>query len=121
MRAQADAPKRCMQFLAIGDHDTPLGLVEARMRLDPVHGAHASPTAYLEGIYVEPGARRQGVARLLLHAVMAWAHEQGCSELASDTGIDNTISRAVHEQLGFAETERVVFYRMVLGQPNQAS
>jgi hypothetical protein len=32
----------------------------------------------------------------------------------SDTELDNVTSQAVHEALGFVETERVVYYRKLL-------
>jgi aminoglycoside 6'-N-acetyltransferase I len=38
----------------------------------------------------------------------------GCTELASDTQLDNAVSQAVHVRLGFVETERVVYYKTVL-------
>lgn len=92
------------------DEATPIGFAEATVRVDYVNGCSTSPVGFLEGIYVRPESRRRGAARLLCRAVETWAREQGCSELASDTEIDNTTSQAMHEALGFAESERVVCY-----------
>lgn len=39
---------------------------------------------------------------------------RGCTEFASDTGIDNFYAQALHRALGFEETERVVFFRKVI-------
>jgi aminoglycoside 6'-N-acetyltransferase I len=87
-----------------------VGFAEATVRVDYVNGCSSSPVAFLEGIYVRPDWRRRGAARLLCRAVEAWASEQGCRELASDTEIDNRTSQAMHEALGFSESERVVYY-----------
>ena len=84
------------------------------MRHDYVNGTRTSPVAFLEGIYVEPDHRGTGVARMLVMGVEAWGRQQGCSELASDTGIDNVVSQQMHEALGFSETQRVVFFRKLL-------
>jgi aminoglycoside 6'-N-acetyltransferase I len=91
-----------------------VGLAEAALRHDYVNGCKTSPVAFLEGIYVAPTARRRGVARELVAAIQAWAVEKGCSELASDAGLDNTTSHSMHVALGFEETQRVVYFRRVL-------
>src|SRR5690348_17142183 len=96
--------------LAIGDDGSATGFVEASKRVDYVNGTDSSPVAFLEGLYVEPASRRNGVARILVESVEAWATAQGCSELASDSPLENTGAHAVHVALGFAETERVVYF-----------
>jgi len=92
-----------------------LGLAEASMRTDYVNGTSGSPVPFLEGLYVEPDARRSGVARALVAAVGDWAMEHQAVELASDALLDNTVSHAVHRALGFVETERVVYFCKRLG------
>ncbi len=87
------------------------GFVEASQRVDYVNGTNTSPVAFLEGLYVEPFARRKGVARSLVAEVEHWAATQGCSELASDSPIGNAVAHATHRALGFEETERVVYFR----------
>ncbi len=89
---------------------TAIGFAEATVRVDYVNGCSTSPVAFLEGLYVRPEWRRRGAAGLLCRAVETWAAEQGCRELASDTEIDNEISQAMHEALGFTESERVICY-----------
>ena len=90
------------------------GFAEAALRYDYVNGCETSPVGFLEGIYVRPPYRRQGVARALTEAVAAWTLAQGCRELASDATTDNLDSHRMHAALGFAETERVVYFRRVL-------
>jgi len=113
-------PSRFGQFLARSEDGTPVGLAEVSVRSDYVNGTASSPVAFLEGLCVSPQIRRTGVARRLLEAVRSWALAQGCTELASDTQLENTDSQAVHARLGFIETERVVYFNMVLRQPNTA-
>ena len=91
------------------------GFAEATLRTDYVNGCVTSPVVFLEGIYVEPRARRRGVARLLADAVGTWGQRHGCREFASDALIDNAESHAMHHALGFEETERVVCFRKNLG------
>jgi aminoglycoside 6'-N-acetyltransferase I len=93
----------------------PAGLAEAALRHDYVNGCTSSPVAFLEGIYVRPVWRNRGVARALVGAIEAWAVRHGCSEFASDAAIDNGVSLAMHNALGFAETQRVVYFRKAIG------
>jgi len=96
--------------LAIAADRSAIAFVEASKRVDYVNGTNSSPVAFLEGLYVEPASRRTGVARALVEAVEAWARAEGCTELASDSPLKNTGAHAVHRALGFAETERVVYF-----------
>ena len=107
--------RRCyLGFIAESADGMAIAFAEASIRTDYVNGCDSSPAAFLEGLYVRPPFRRQGVARQLLDEVMRWAREQGCSELASDVRPDNTDSLRTHAALGFVETERVVFLRKIL-------
>ncbi|MBI2754313.1 MAG: GNAT family N-acetyltransferase [Betaproteobacteria bacterium] len=108
------SPERYAQFVAYSSSSQPVGFVEASVRTDHVNGTKSSPVAFLEGIYVVPDARRKGIAAALVAAVSDWAIRVGCRELASDAMLENQASHAVHRALGFQETERVVFFRMVL-------
>jgi aminoglycoside 6'-N-acetyltransferase I len=103
-------PERFGQFVGKSDQGEPLGFVEASIRTDYVNGTSHTPVAFLEGLYVNPDARRRGVARVLVQAVEAWAKAAGCRELASDALTRNRTGHAVHRSLGFRETERVVYF-----------
>ena len=115
MAAIAAEPRRYVAFVAYGHDREPVGFAEAALRTDYVNGAQSSPVAFLEGLYVAPRARRRGIGRALVGEVCRWARALGCSEVASDALLGNEASHAVHRALGFAETERVVFYRKPMG------
>jgi aminoglycoside 6'-N-acetyltransferase I len=114
MQLFVEQPEKYMQFLAYSADGQPAGLVEAALRTDYVNGTDTSPVAFIEGMYVAPAFRRQGVARGLMRVVADWARTRGCTELASDALLANTVSHAMHAALGFEETERVVFFRKLL-------
>jgi aminoglycoside 6'-N-acetyltransferase I len=114
-KALAEGPKAFVR-LALDGQGRAAGFVEATLRTDYVNGCETSPVAFLEGIYVEPWARRQGVARGLVEVVQQWARQMNCSEMASDALLENTDSHGMHLAVGFEETERVVYFRKILTQ-----
>lgn len=77
-------------------------------------GCETTPVAYLEGWYVDPDVRRTGLGANLIRAVEAWAREQGFSEIASDTELDNVASLQAHTALGFEEVERQICFKKCL-------
>ncbi len=111
--AMLEAADRCAVFLW-EEGGVVSGLAEASLRHDYVNGCETSPVVFLEGIFVAPEHRRRGVAGRLVAAVEGWAREIGVRELASDADLANTISHAMHRDLGFEETERVVYFRKEL-------
>ena len=74
-------------------------------------GCETDRVGFLEGWYVIPEARRQGVGRALVQAAEAWAREQGCTEFASDTEADNERSAIAHRALGFSEVALIRCFR----------
>jgi aminoglycoside 6'-N-acetyltransferase I len=91
-----------------------IGFIEVSCR-DYVDGCKTSPVGYVEGIYVDPEYRHQGIARQFFEIAEAWARAQGCVEMASDTDLDNQISRDVHHKVGYEEAARLVIFRKLLG------
>ena len=95
--------------------DGALAVGFAEMSIRPyAEGCAFGSVAYLEGWFVDEAARRQGVGAALVDAVAAWGRAQGCTELASDTEIENRDSIAAHRSLGFDEVERIVCFRRPL-------
>jgi aminoglycoside 6'-N-acetyltransferase I len=92
------------------------GFVEIGLR-DYVDGCESSPVPFIEGWYVVPEARRNGVGRALIAAAESWSIGRGYTELASDALLDNSVSEQVHNALGFEEVERAIRFRKALRQP----
>jgi len=90
-----------------------VGLAELSIR-PCAEGCRTNRVAYLEGWYVVPEARRQGVGRALVAAAEQWARGQGCTEFASDTQPDNETSAVAHLALGFTDVGHVRCFRKVL-------
>jgi len=84
-----------------------IGFAEVSIRGN-ADGCETSPVGYLEGWYVEPQFRKQGIGGALVSAAEDWIVEQGCSEMGSDAYADNEMSRAAHRALGFHEKRAVV-------------
>lgn len=104
-------PSRYAMVIAVSAKGEALGFAEAAKRHDYVNGCDTSPVLFLEGIYVVPDMRRQGIARALCTSIEQWGTAHGCEEFASDAAIDNVDGQTLHRALGFDETERVVFFR----------
>ena len=100
--------------LVAADDGGVIGFAEVSLRRDYVNGCESIPVAFLEGIYVRPERRGQGHGRSLAEAAARWGRDQGCDELASDALLANTASHQFHQRVGFAETERVVYFRRLL-------
>ena len=75
----------------------PVGLVVARREEDP--GAVG-----LYAMFVAVRARRQGVGRALIQAVVEWAESSGAERVALMVVERNASARALYESCGFAYT-----------------
>lgn len=86
-----------------------VGFLEAGLRAYG-EGCETSPVGYVEGIYVDEDLRGQGLALRLMRAAEDWSREKGCTEIASDTWLDNEASIQMHLRLGYEEMERLVHF-----------
>lgn len=98
-------------FIAEAPGGALVGFVEVGLRshadgCDPVQ-----PVGFLEGWYVDPAFRRQGIGRRLVAAAEEWARRQRCREMASDTWIDHDLSQRAHSALGYEVVDRCVHFR----------
>jgi len=101
-------------FVAEAPGGSLVGFVEVGLRshadgCDPVQ-----PVGFLEGWYVDPAFRRQGIGRRLVAAAEEWARRQRCREMASDTWIDHELSQRAHARLGYQVVDRCVHFRKSL-------
>jgi aminoglycoside 6'-N-acetyltransferase I len=69
---------------------------------------------FLEGWFVAPSHRKQGVGARLVEEAERWARARGCREMASDTWLENEGAQRAHEALGFEVVDRCVNYRKAL-------
>jgi aminoglycoside 6'-N-acetyltransferase I len=78
------------------------------------NGCTRTPVPFLEGIFVQEGDRRRGVGTVLVADIAEELRRRDFGELCSDAEIDNIASHAAHHRWGFAETERVIYFRKAL-------
>jgi GNAT superfamily N-acetyltransferase len=97
-------------FVAVRGAERLCGFVEASVRVC-VEDCDTRPVGYVEGWFVDPDVRRQGVGRALVAAAEHWAATQGCQEMASDAAITNQVSIDAQRALGFEESSRAVHFR----------
>lgn len=107
--AQILADSRWTVFVARLDTGAVAGFLEVNLR-DYAEGAESSPVGYLEGLYISPECRRQGMGAALVQAGEQWALTKGCTEVASDAQIENAISIEMHKRMGYRDVERQVCF-----------
>lgn len=90
-----------------------VGFIEVSLR-NIVDGCAGSPVGYVEGIYLVPDYRGIGLGAVLLDLASDWFKKKKCSEMATDTEIDNEDAQAFWAEAGFEETWRVVQYRKAI-------
>lgn len=94
----------------IADADSEIaGFLELNIR-NFAEGSCSPRIPYVEAWYIKPAYQGKGYGKRLMQTAEQWAIAQDCSELASDTTLDNLRSIAMHKHLGFYETERVVCF-----------
>lgn len=101
----SDTDLICMAFVK----GQPAGMIEASIR-EYAEGCESSPVGYIEAWFVTGEFRRTGVAGALVKVAENWAREKGCTEMGSDTWLDNEASIRAHEKLGYKEVERLVHF-----------
>ena len=100
-------------FVAVGEDGTLVGFIEMSLR-SHAEDCESSPVGYIEGWFVVESLRRSGIGGQLVRAAEDWARAHGCTEMASDTWLDNTLSQQAHAVLGYEEVERLVHFRKAL-------
>ena len=96
-------------FMAFNEHGQPVGFIEVSLR-SFAEGCETSPVGYIEAWFVGELVRGQNLGRDLVQVAEQWALEKGCSEMASDTWLDNEASISAHLRLGYHESDRLVHF-----------
>lgn len=97
-------------FLAENRSGELTAFINLSIRNDYVEGSSSSPVGYVEGIYVKPEYRNQGVAKEFIKLAEKWAKKNGCKELGSDTELSNANSHKFHKNLGFKKANTIVHF-----------
>lgn len=85
------------------------GFLEASVR-NYADGAGRQNVGYLEGWYVKPKNRKQGVGRALVKAAEEWAVGRRFSHMGSDTWVGNRNSYKAHKSMGYRDVGRDVHF-----------
>lgn len=103
------------QFVAVADRGNRelVGFLEASIR-SHVEDCETENVGYLEGWFVDENYRQHGIGGRLVNLAEQWAKQRGCTEMASDAEIGNTVSLTAHARLGYEETSRLVHLRKEL-------
>lgn len=99
-------------------NDTQGALLVATLAGRPVGLAHlrmmSADEAWIEGVRVDPAARRQGVARLLISRTLVAAHERGVAVARYFTSSDNVASQRLFDRFGFVRVAEVLHFTATL-------
>lgn len=106
-------PLPTVVVLAVDDWGQTIGFAEVSIR-PAAEGCLTRRVGYLEGWYVEPAARRNGIGRALVAWAEHWARDEGCTEFASDAHPDDGESLAAHRALGFEDAGIIQCFRKIL-------
>ena len=86
-----------------------VAFIEANLR-DYAESCETSPVGYIEAWYVDEHLRGQKLGKEMVRMAEDWAREKGCTEMASDTWLENETSIAAHLKMGYDEVERLVHF-----------
>jgi GNAT superfamily N-acetyltransferase len=105
------------QRLERGDSVVFLAWVDARaVGFAQLYPAFASlslaPSWILNDLYVDPSARKGGIARALMEAVRQLAKATGAAEVFLQTAGDNAPARALYESLGYVRDDHYLVYSL---------
>jgi aminoglycoside 6'-N-acetyltransferase I len=111
--AQILTAKDADALVAVDASGRLIGFVEVSLR-PFAEGCNSSPVGFIEGWFVDAAHRRTRIGAALIRAAEDWARSRGCTEMASDTEVENVHSQAAHERLGYTVAGVLVAYRRSL-------
>jgi GNAT superfamily N-acetyltransferase len=84
-RETEDGDAELVGHISAGKHDSP-----------PIYAR--GPYANVDGLYVKPAHRREGVAAGLFDRVEAWARDRGCERVAVSAHVDNDAAVEMYDE-----------------------
>lgn len=109
--------KKYATFIARSDQGETVAFINLSLRSDYVEGSSSNPVAYVEGIYVKPKYRQAGMAKELIKRAERWTRKKCCTELASDTELQNRASQKFHKSIGFKKAGTIVHFIKKISRP----
>jgi len=94
-------------FVAVDDHDIPIGYVTTRLQ-------SASGIGWIPNLAVDPACQGQGIGRALLERALDFFRERGMVVAKIETLEQNPIGQHLYPSLGFQEVARQVHYALRL-------
>lgn len=101
-------PKQQAYLITNGDQY--VGFIQVSIRHEYVDGKTTPFVGYIEGIYIQKPYQGLGLGKKLISQGEQWALAKGCTQMGSDTDINNQKSIEFHKHLGYAEIERYVSF-----------
>jgi ribosomal protein S18 acetylase RimI-like enzyme len=71
--------------------------------------ADREPQLYIDNLGVAPGLKRQGIARSLFEAAMAWGRDGGCGTVWLATEVGNAEAQGFYRSFGFTREAADVY------------
>lgn len=96
-------------FVAVREDGSLAAFIETSLR-DYAEGCQTNPVGYIEAWYVDENIRGQKLGREMIVTAENWAREKGCSEMGSDTWLENEASIEAHRKTGYFEVDRLVHF-----------
>lgn len=99
--AEAAQSDRLIVAVARDEQGQAIAMASAQLVISTAEGA---PSAWVEDVVVHPDFRRQGLGRLLLDHLLAWAKARGATRAQLLADLENTAAERFYDDLGWGLT-----------------
>jgi GNAT superfamily N-acetyltransferase len=108
----AESAQSDRQIVAVArdEQGQPVGVASGQIVISTAEGA---PSAWIEDVVVHAGHRRQGVGKLLLEFLLAWAKARGATRMQLVADRENASADLFYTALGWQSTQLNVRRRAV--------